>query len=138
MAAQSDNHATRRTRWVLLASLALGFSSTFLGACATSRQPHARMSAAEIESRVEDEFPVGTPRDAVLTRLQRKEATYDAPLPMEQPAGWSTLRLYLDQPWWAGLEWATTYRKTEAWADLLFDQSHVLREVRGELRERTW
>lgn len=104
----------------------------------TSREPHARMTRGELEDRIEAEFPIGTPRDAVLTRLRRDRATFDAPLPLEQPAGWSTLRLYFDQPWWAGLEWSTTYRKTEAWADLLFDQEHSLREIKPEVRERTW
>lgn len=96
------------------------------------------MSAAEIETRLENEFPIGTPRDAVITRLKRDGANFDAPLPLEDPAGWSALRVYLDQPWWAGLEWAATYRKTDAWADMLFDTGDVLREVQGEMRERTW
>ena len=70
--------------------------------------------------------------------LRRNGATYDAPLPLENPVGWSGLRLYFDQPWWGPLSWAGTYRKTEAWADMLFDQGQSLREVRGEVHERQW
>ena len=121
------------------AALVVGVAGLgLIGGCSSVERPHARMSRAELEERVEDEFPLGTPREAVLTRLRREQATFDAPLPMLEPEGWSTLRLYFDQPWWAGLEWATTYRKTEAWADLLFDQGESLREVRGEVQERTW
>ncbi len=138
MAAQSGNHATRPSLRASMFAFSIGAVGFLLGACATSHEPHARMTAATIETRVEEEFPIGTPRDAVLLRLQRNGSTYDAPLPLEQPAGWTTLRLYMDQPWWAPLEWASNYSKTEAWADLLFDQSHVLREVQGEARERTW
>jgi hypothetical protein len=135
MLVQSHKHATHRRIPALLAAFVFG--SLLLGGC-SSGGPHARMSRSEIEDRMEDEFPLGTPRDAVMTRLQRDGATFDAPLPLEQPVGWSSLRVYFDQPWWGPLTWATTYRKTEAWADLLFDQGQSLREVVGEVQERRW
>jgi len=128
----------RRARAAATPACALGLAMLAAFGCASGHKPHARMSAETIEARVEEEFPVGTARDEVIVQLQRRGATYDAPLPLDQPMGWSTLRLYLDQPWWAGLEWATTYTKTEAWADLLFDQQRVLREIKGESHERTW
>lgn len=119
------------------AILAILAPTVLLGACASSK-PHARMTAPAIEASLEDEFPVGTPRDSVISRLRRQGATYDSPLPLSDPAGWSTMRVYFDQPWWAGLQWTTTYRKTEAWADMLFDQGQILREVQAEVREETW
>lgn len=108
------------------------------GGCGTSPEPHSRMSAAQIEERVEDRFPIGTPQDAVLERLRQDGSRYEPALPMAEPVGWSTLRVHMDQPWWGPLEWAGTYSKTQAWADLLFDSEDVLREVKGEARERTW
>lgn len=117
---------------ILAASLLAG------GGCASMRRPHARLSPAVIADRIEDEFPIGTSRADVVLGLQRRGAQYDSALPLDDPPGWSSLRIFLDQPWWAGLEWAVTYRKTEAWADMVFDETDTLREVLGELRERTW
>ncbi|MCA9289249.1 MAG: hypothetical protein KDA05_11725 [Phycisphaerales bacterium] len=96
------------------------------------------MSAGEIERRLEAEFPLGSPRAAVMAELLRRGASYDAPLPLEEPAGWTTLRVYMEQPWWAGLEWAATYEKTKAWADMLFDEGEVLQAIQAEVREQTW
>ncbi len=126
-------------RWMAIWTCgAMAIGGTALSGCGMSRNGHSRMSAAQIEARVEEEFPIGTPQDAVMTRLRREGARYEPPLPMEEPVGWSTLRVHMDQPWWGPLEWAGTYTKTQAWADLLFDSENVLREVKGEARERTW
>lgn len=120
------------------AAIGTGALGLGLGGGCSSRGAHARMSAGEIERRLEDEFPIGSPRAAVMAELLRRGASYDAPLPLEEPAGWTTLRVYMEQPWWAGLEWAATYEKTKAWADMLFDEAEVLQEVQAEVREQRW
>ena len=131
---------SRRRPRVRVVACAIGAAMLLVGGAVgcSSRGAHARMSAGEIEDRLEDEFPVGSPRAAVMAELLRRGASYDAPLPLEEPAGWTTLRVYLEQPWWAGLRWATTYEKTKAWADMLFDEAEVLQEVQAEVREQTW